>query len=484
MKLKEIIEKTGYCTYGGSLNPEITRVSSDSRSVTAGALFVAIEGYNESGQKYISDALRKGACAIVVEEKFKDRVKAARDVPVCYTPDARRCLLLLSRVFFQFPAEDLVLIGVTGTNGKTTATYLIEEILREEGENAGVIGTVSYRYNEVVKKAHNTTPDPIVIQSMLKNMKCAGVSHLIIEVSSHALVMDRVFPPDFDVAIFTNLSQDHLDFHDSMDDYFNAKAILFKGLRKDAVAVVNIDDRYGRMLLPMIEGGVVTYGMKGDAEVKGICSSLTIEGTEFMINGVPFRTHLIGLHNLYNILAAYSAAKALGIRDEVIHRALSKVKGIPGRLEKVGERREYHLFVDYAHTPDALKNLLDAVHSVKGGRIITVFGCGGDRDRTKRPLMGRVVEERSDIAIVTSDNPRTEDPLAIIEDIKKGLKKNNHIIMPDRRSAIHRAVELAGKDDIVLIAGKGHEDYQILKDRTIHFDDREVALEAMEILSR
>ncbi|UCB46050.1 MAG: UDP-N-acetylmuramoyl-L-alanyl-D-glutamate--2,6-diaminopimelate ligase [Spirochaetota bacterium] len=484
MRLKEIIEKTGCCTYSGSLDPEIRQLCSDSREVKKGALFVAVEGYNESGQKYIKDALKNGASAIVVEEKFKNRVKVGRDVPVCYTPNARKCVLFLARVFFRFPSEGLVLIGITGTNGKTTITYLLEEILKEDGKNCGVIGTVSYRYNDVVKKANNTTPDPIAIQSLLNNMKSEGVSHLIIEVSSHALVMDRVYPPDFDVAVFTNLSQDHLDFHGTMDEYFIAKSILFRELGKDATSVVNSDDKYGRMLIPMISGKVLSYGIKCDAEIKGKCNSLTMEGTDFTINGINFKTHLIGIHNLYNILSAYSVIKVLGIEDETFHRSLTKLKVIPGRLEKVGGLRNYHTFVDYAHTPDALENLLDAIKSIKRGRVITVFGCGGDRDRRKRPLMGRVVEERSDIAIVTSDNPRTEEPDAIIEDIRKGLNKKNHIIIPDRRSAIYKAVELAGKDDVVLIAGKGHEDYQVLKDKTIHFDDREVVLEAMESLKK
>ena len=478
MRLKEIVRQTG-CSYRGSADPEITQVSTDSRTVEDGALFIAVEGYKESGKRYIDDAVSKGARAVVVEKGTGRRGAPRISVPVCHTENARRAVLLISRAFFGYPSKNLTLIGVTGTNGKTTVTYLLEAILREAGKSPGVIGTVSYRYNDVEQKANNTTPDPIVIQSLLKKMHEGKTSHLIMEVSSHALCMERIFPPDFDLAVFTNLSQDHLDFHGTMEDYFDAKAILFRGLPDDAAAVLNIDDEYGRRLDRMVKGEVVTYGKDAGAMVRGETKRLAVEGSLFSINGRPFTTNLIGLHNIYNILASYATARKLGIDDDTIARALANVTRIPGRFERVGEVEDIHIFVDYAHTPDALSKLLDAAHELRRRRIITVFGCGGDRDRTKRPLMGRVVEQKSDIAIVTSDNPRTEDPAAIIEDIKEGLKKDNHIIIPDRKSAIFRAVELAEKDDIILIAGKGHEDYQILGDRTIHFDDREVALEAL-----
>ncbi len=484
MKLRDIIKNCDLCFYTGNKNPEISMVSSDSRNVRNGALFIAVEGYSESGLRYIDDAVRRGAKAVIVEDRFRDRVKIKEDIPLCFTPNARKCILLISRAFFRNPSKDFTLIGVTGTNGKTTVTYLIECILRENGGNPGIIGTISYRFNNIVKKASNTTPDPVVIQSLFGEMKRGGVSHVIVEVSSHALIMDRVLPQDFNIGVFTNLSQDHLDFHGTMEEYFKAKAILFKGLTEDSSAVINSDDEYGRKLIPIIRGRVVTYGMSTPSNYFGSTSSLTINGTTFTVNGTTFKTHLIGIHNLYNILSAYSVANLLGIDDRTIARALSKIKGIPGRFERAVYGKDYHLFVDYAHTPDALSHLLDAANSLKKGRIITVFGCGGDRDRGKRPIMGRVVEEKSDIAIVTSDNPRTEDPDLIIEDIKKGLTRDNHIIIPDRRMAIFKALELVQKDDIVLIAGKGHEDYQILKDRTIHFDDREVALEAVKSLGK
>jgi UDP-N-acetylmuramoyl-L-alanyl-D-glutamate--2,6-diaminopimelate ligase len=479
MRLKEIVRQSSCCSYGGAADPEITQVSTDSRNVREGTLFIAVEGYRESGKNYIKDACERGARAIVVESRPGSMARLERNISVCYTENARRAVLLISRIFFGQSAKDLTIIGVTGTNGKTTVTYLIEAVLKAYGKTPGVIGTVSYRYDDIVQKANNTTPDPVVIQSLLSEMHEAGTSHCIIEVSSHALSMERVFPPDFDLAVFTNLSQDHLDFHGTMEAYFDAKARLFRGLSDKADAVINIDDEYGQRITRMVQGKIVTYGMGTGAQFRGEVKRLSIEGSVLDINGHTFTTNLIGFHNLYNILASYAVAKRLGIDDTTVESTLGSVKRIPGRLERVSEGEDINVFVDYAHTPDALNKLLDAAHTLRRRRIITVFGCGGDRDRKKRPLMGKIVEEKSDIAIITSDNPRSEDPLAIIAEIKNGLTKSNHIVIPDRRSAIFRAVAIAEKDDTVLIAGKGHEDYQILGDRTIHFDDREVAREAL-----
>jgi UDP-N-acetylmuramyl-tripeptide synthetase len=299
------------------------------------------------------------------------------------------------------------------------------------------------------------------------------------EVSSHALAMNRVFPGDFRCAVFTNLSQDHLDFHQSMQAYFDAKALLFEGLGAGAHAVINLDDAYGKRLVERTAASVLTYGMKGGADYHGHDPELSIEGTSFSINENRITTSLVGMHNIYNILAAAAALYAMGFDASVVSRALSGVKGIPGRFERVGEEQSFHVFVDYAHTPDALAHLLQAANALKRARIITVFGCGGDRDRGKRPIMGRVVEQNSDVAIVTSDNPRSEDPVAIIDDIRAGLQSTAPVVIPDRREAIYHAIEIAREHDIVLIAGKGHEDYQILGSKTIHFDDREVARAAI-----
>ena len=484
MKLRELLSKSDCFKCESPKNPEIVGVSTDSRKITEGELFIAIPGYRDDGRRYIEDALVRGAAAVLVDEKVFKEVRGKIDLPVCTASSPRYCALLLSRIMYGYPAQSLGLIGVTGTNGKTTVTYLLEAMLKEAGLNPGVIGTISYRWSDQVLTAHNTTPDPVEIQKLMADMKADGIDHVIMEVSSHALAMDRVFPPDFEYALFTNLSQDHLDFHKSMDDYFDTKARLFERLGEDGQAIINLDDDYGKRLIGRTTASLVTYGMEEGADYRGHDPALAIEGTSFSINGERFRTGLVGLHNIYNVLASVALMSRMGFDTDLISRALSRVKEIPGRFERAVEGRCYHVFVDYAHTPDALAHLLEAANSLKRGRIITVFGCGGDRDRGKRPKMGRVVEENSDIAIVTSDNPRTEDPLAIIDDIREGLRRDNHIIIPDRRDAIYRAIELAKKNDIVLIAGKGHEDYQILGEETIHFDDREVTAEAVRDLGK
>jgi UDP-N-acetylmuramyl-tripeptide synthetase len=484
MRLQELLSESGCFTCERYENPEIRGVNTDSRKITDGDLFIAIPGYRDDGTRYIEDALVRGAAAVLVDVKLYKEVKGKIDLPLCTALSPRYCALLLSRILYGYPAQSLRLIGVTGTNGKTTVTYLLEAMLMEAGLSPGVIGTISYRWSDKVLTAHNTTPDPVEIQKLMVEMKKDGIDHVIMEVSSHALAMNRVFPPDFGYALFTNLSQDHLDFHKSMDEYFDAKAILFEGLGKDGYAVINLDDDYGKRLIRRTPASVVTYGVEEGADYRGHDPELSIEGTSFSINGTRFRSSLVGLHNIYNILASVALISHMGFGTDLISKALSRVKGIPGRFERAVEGRCFHVFVDYAHTPDALAHLLEAANSLKSGRIITVFGCGGDRDRGKRPKMGRVVEENSDIAIVTSDNPRTEDPIAIINDIREGLRTHEHIIIPDRREAIYRAIELAEEDDIVLIAGKGHEDYQILGERTIHFDDREVAAEAVRDLGK
>jgi len=482
VKLHELQSEAGCFSCDSSENPAILGVSTDSRSIRPGELFIAIQGFKDDGSAYIENAIQKGAAAVVVHDKLFQGMKGSITVPLCSAPSPRACALLLSRILCGYPASSLRLIGVTGTNGKTTVTYLLEAMLAEAGFSPGVIGTISYRWADNTSTAHNTTPDPVETQKLLSQMRDDGVDQVIMEVSSHALVMDRVFTPDFQYAIFTNLSQDHLDFHHSMDEYFDAKALLFEGLGEDAHAIINLDDSYGRRLIERTRASVCTYGMEEGADLRGHDAELSIEGTSFSINGNRFHTSLVGTHNIYNILASAAAMYAMGYDAALLSKALSGIKGIPGRFERVVQGKNFHVFVDYAHTPDALAHLLEAANALKRGRIITVFGCGGDRDRGKRPKMGRVVEKNSDITIVTSDNPRSEDPVAIIDDIRTGLQGTDYVVIPDRREAIYYAVELAAENDIVLIAGKGHEDYQILGDETIHFDDREVARAAINNL--
>jgi UDP-N-acetylmuramoyl-L-alanyl-D-glutamate--2,6-diaminopimelate ligase len=480
VKLKTLIEACSGLRGGGGEDPEITMISADSRRIEPGGLFMAVGGYREDGFRYVEKAVSRGAAVVVVDESRRGDGSLPKDVPVCFTSSPRRTLLEMARAFYGRPAESLTLTGITGTNGKTTVTYLLERIFRDAGFEPGIIGTVNYRYGGEVLKADNTTPDPVVLQGLLARMRDAGVSHAVMEVSSHALAMDRVDPGEFDHALFTNLSQDHLDFHRDMEDYFQAKARLFSGLRSDAAAVINLDDGYGERMAALTPSKIVTYGFGPAADVRCTDHRISLEGSEFAVGGVRYRTSLPGVHNIYNILGAIALATFLGIGEEVMRRSLSRLKSIPGRFERVGEDTPYYVFVDYAHTPDALENLLTAAKALRKARVITVFGCGGDRDRKKRPKMGRIVENLSDICVVTSDNPRTEDPLAIIEEIKAGMTGTRAVIIPDRREAIHRAVGMAAPGDIVLVAGKGHEDYQILGARRIHFDDREIVREAIE----
>jgi UDP-N-acetylmuramoyl-L-alanyl-D-glutamate--2,6-diaminopimelate ligase len=378
-------------------------------------------------------------------------------------------------------------IGVTGTNGKTTVTYLIEAILKEARAPCGVIGTVNCRFKDEIIPSKNTTPGPLELQSMLAKMLAAGCKYAVTEVSSHALDQARTCGIDFQGAIFTNLTHDHLDYHKTKAQYFQCKTRLFSGLSRGALAVVNNDDAYGRKIRDLTSAEVVSYGINEKADFVARAIKLRPQRTTFKIvtakAGIEISSPLIGRHNVYNILAAFSWAYKAGVPPPAIKAALENFSAVPGRLERIDSKRGFSVYVDYAHTQDALKNILTALREFSPQRIIVVFGCGGDRDRNKRPKMGRVVSELSDYTIVTSDNPRREDPLEIIGHISEGIRKNNYCIIPERRDAIKMSLALARKDDIVVVAGKGHEDYQILKDKVLHFDDRRVVRECLESMS-
>jgi UDP-N-acetylmuramoyl-L-alanyl-D-glutamate--2,6-diaminopimelate ligase len=368
-------------------------------------------------------------------------------------------------------------VGITGTNGKTTITYLIEAILRRLNKNCGVIGTVNYRYKGTAVIAKNTTPGPVELQSVLRDMADAGVEYVAMEVSSHALDQQRIEGTSFHSAIFTNLTQDHLDYHGNLKNYFSAKAKLFQGLKACSLAVINNDDAYGRRLKAMTSAEVVTYGIESESDVTARDIEMDVSGTRFTVVGSGLKmkcvTRLIGRHNVYNLLAAIAWALKEKIPQEAIQSAIGQFESVPGRLQRIEGAGGVSVFVDYAHTEDALKNVLQSFSQLPHRRIITVFGCGGERDKTKRPKMGAVVTKLSDHAIITNDNPRSEDPERIIADIREGIKKNNYQVIQDRYEAIKSALTMAQEGDIVLIAGKGHEDYQIFKDKTIHFDDGE-----------
>ena len=393
----------------------------------------------------------------------------------------------MSAEFYLRPAEKIKVVGITGTNGKTTISYLLEAILKEAGSSPAVIRTINYRFKDRVAPSKNTTPGPPELQSMLSDMCKQDVDYLIMEVSSHALEQGRAREIDFHSAIFTNLTQDHLDYHKSMANYFRSKARLFKDLKKEAFAVINVDDKYAKALMGLTKAKVVTYGLKDDVYVRAGDISFNTTKTDFLLCTKKieerFSSRLIGRHNVYNLLAAIAWALEEEIELSVIKSAIQEFPSVPGRLERVGGGGGFSVFVDYAHTEDALKNVINTLRPISDKRIIVVFGCGGERDRNKRPKMGRVVSELADYAIITNDNPRSEDPQRIIRDIVRGIKKQNYCVETNRRLAIRKSLSWAKEGDIVLVAGKGHEGYQILKDRVLVFDDRQVVRECLGLKS-
>ncbi len=486
---------------------EIRSLHCRSTEVIPGGLFIAIKGYAADGHDFIADAVARGAVAVVAEKELKT------DVPLVTVENARQLLPLLASRFYGHPAREMTLIGITGTNGKTTTTYIVESILKAAGFLTGVIGTINYRYNGVSHKADVTTPDALDLQRMLREMANHQVTHVVMEASSHALAQGRVDYCPMDIGVFTNLTQDHLDFHADMEDYFKAKEKLFTHVlgsgpkTQNAWAVVNADYSYGQRLLTALPVRAIAVGNQEICQVKPQKITVTIDGISGVFKGpsgdIPIQSPLIGYHNLENLLCAAGVAIALGVAPKVIAKGISNLDVVAGRLEPVENRCGIGVFVDYAHTPDALKNSLTAVKKLTRGRLISVFGCGGDRDRAKRPLMGKEALMQSDLAIITSDNPRSEPPMEIITAILPGadeaggieLKKEaldswapqkgvgQYVVEPSRRTAIGLAVAVAQKDDTVLIAGKGHETYQILNDGTINFDDRTEATAALEARS-
>lgn len=434
----------------------------DSRKIKSGDIFVALKGALVDGHRYIDKALENGAAAVIVSES----VDLKGDVSYFLVEDLRNKLGVIASNFYESPEKKLKIVGVTGTNGKTTTTYLIEQILGEEF--VARIGTVEYKIGDEIIEAPNTTPESLDIIKMSKKAVDKGLRYLVMEVSSHGLTSGRVDMLKFDVAVFTNLTPEHLDYHKDMDDYFEAKKILFDKLKDKGNGVINIDDSYGRKIYN--EFGGISYSLNGEADL----DNKTIK---------EMKPTLLGKFNMYNVLAAIGVGKLLGIDSNLIKERVGNIKGAPGRFEAVSVGQDFRVVVDYAHTGDALENILQGVVDLgEEGKIITVFGCGGDRDKTKRPVMAEVAERYSQLVIVTSDNPRTEKPEDIIEDIIKGFKNKNYIIEIDRKEAIKKAVLKAEKDDIILIAGKGHETYQILGTTKIHFDDREIAVEAIKEL--
>ena len=486
MQLKLLAQATQVTEIAGPLDREIDGIFYDSRRVQKNGLYVAMRGARVDGHQFTEQAIERGAAAIVVE-----RPESHARATALVVPDSRAALADLAFTFFKKPALRLKMAGVTGTNGKTTTTFLIKHILESAGWLSGLIGTVRYEIAGRILPAIRTTPESLDLQEMLAQMTNAGCKAAVMEVSSHALAQDRVRGLEWDVAVFTNLTQDHLDFHRTMADYFEAKARLFTGLKEQrnktsAVAVVNFDDPHGEKLVARLgrETPVLTYGHSPRADFRASNYRAEFTGTFFQLDArgkiYLVRLPLIGRFNVSNAMAALAAASSLGVglREAVL--SLARAPQVPGRLEAVPAKRQFQVFVDYAHTDDALLNVLKTLRELEPRRLVVVFGAGGDRDKQKRPLMGRVADQYADYSIITSDNPRKEDPLTIIADVKKGFRSTNFEAVPDRTEAIARAIALAQPRDIILIAGKGHETYQEFADHTIPFDDRQVALRALE----
>jgi UDP-N-acetylmuramoyl-L-alanyl-D-glutamate--2,6-diaminopimelate ligase len=486
VRVGELAARLPGTTLTGEPSAVVSAVTHDSRKAGPGTLFVAVRGTATDGNRFVDAARKKGAVAVASEDAPRP------GGPWLQVADAREALAVFSAEVLGRPADALQLVGVTGTNGKTTTTYLIDAVLRGAGHKTGLLGTVQYRVGDRLAEASRTTPESSDLQALFRQMVDEGCSHAVLEVSSHSLELKRVHGCAFEVAVFTNLTRDHLDFHGDMERYFAAKRRLFDTyLSPSGHAIINLDDDRAPELIAASRGRVWTYSVgAGPADLQATDVRLTLDATRFRAQTprgeLEVRTPLLGRFNVENVLAALGAALALGVDPQAALRGIASVSGVPGRLERVLAGQEFTVVVDYAHTDDALKNLLETVRELKPRRVITVFGCGGDRDRTKRPLMGAVAARLSDVVVVTSDNPRSEPPEAILEEIQRGMnggrRAERHAIV-DRREAIVRALEMAEPGDAVVIAGKGHETYQVLRDRTIPFDDRQIAREVLTRLA-
>jgi UDP-N-acetylmuramoyl-L-alanyl-D-glutamate--2,6-diaminopimelate ligase len=489
VEFAEVMEGIAGIGVSGPSDPPVKSIACDSRTVVPGAMFFALPGDKVDGNQFVSDALTRGA-RVIASSAVRPANVGADTTWVELTPGKeRRALALAAANFYGHPAEALKLVGITGTNGKTTTTFLVDSILHAAGLTSGLVGTTGYRTPRGSRKATNTTPESLDLQQMFAEVRDAGGSHAVLEVSSHALAFERVWGCHFAVAIFTNLTRDHLNFHKTFEDYFAAKRRLFEGTGAGApdVAVINSDDAYSTRLEGLAKRAL-TYGLKGDSDLTTKKFALSFKGLEFTAQTpagkIEVRSPLVGRINVYNILAAIGAGVGLEIPPAKIEEGIANLALVPGRFQQIDEGQPFHVVVDYAHADDAMRNLIATARELNpAGRIITVFGAGGERDRSTRPLMGEAAGSLSDLVILTSDNPRTEDPLRIINDVVVGLQKvnGNYRIEQDRESALEMAFDEARAGDIVLLAGKGHENSQILRDRTFEFDDRE---KAREILRR
>jgi len=506
MKLSQLIKDIDIINFSADAIGDVSTLCYAADKCENGSMFVAVRGLAHDGHDFIADAVNRGARYIVHE---KD-ISIPSEVIAIKVNNSRRALGVLAKNYFGNPSARLCLVGVTGTNGKTTTTYILESILAAAGCKCGVLGTVNYRYNNKTYPAPNTTPESYEMQKILRTMADEGVTHVIAEVSSHAIDLKRVDDCDFDLGVFTNLTHEHLDYHLTMENYFQAKKRFFAEVLPQSKKVhpqkmiINGDDQWGKIILKDVALPALTYGVEKNNAVRTVSYELSLSGIKAKIDlegeDISISTPFVGKFNIYNILAAAAAAKALQVPLAVIKVGIENLSYVPGRLERINSSFGFTVLIDYAHKPDALKQVLQNLAEFKKKRIITVFGCGGNRDKGKRPLMGEAATFYSDLTIVTSDNPRLEDPLVIIAEIEKGIESNKikkadfdnlsehrdthyYTVIPDRRKAIETAIMEAEPEDIVLIAGKGHEDYQILGTKKISFDDRIVAAQALELRS-
>lgn len=460
-----------------SKNLNISSIAYDSRKVKKDGLFVAIPGFKFDGHDFIPEAIKNGAILVIGEKDLN-----LGDISYIRVKNSRKVLGKISAYFYGYPAKKLKIIGITGTNGKTTTSYLLKAILDKAGFNTGIIGTIGNKIKDTIIPTEHTTPESLEINQLLSKMVEENVEYVVMEVSSHSLKLNRVDEIPFEIGVFTNLTQDHLDFHKTFEDYLKSKRKLFTLAKK---AVINIDDAAGRKIIDTLNTPILTYGIKHkDADIRAENVKITDRKVSYILTigdeKLPIYYHVPGLFSVYNSLAAISSGLLLGNSPQILAEAIKNAQGVPGRFEVVDKGQDYTVIIDYAHTPDGLENVLNTIRGFCKGRIITVFGCGGDRDITKRPKMGRVSSKLSDYTIITSDNPRSESPDKIIDDIEKGMVDKNYERIVDRKKAIKRAVEIARRDDVILIAGKGHETYQIIGDKIIHFDDREVVSDIIE----
>jgi len=486
MKLVQLFPKLEKKEFSKINSSKIRGIAFNSKDVSEDYIFVAIKGTGEDGHKYINEAISKGA-KVIIKQDTKESVVLDKDIMFISVKDTRKKLSEICARYYYWPSNTIKTIGVTGTNGKTTTTFLIDKIFREAGFDVGLVGTINYKYKDKIIPAVNTTPDCLSLQLLLSEMVKQRVDYCVMEVSSHSLDQDRVAHINFSSAIFTNFTQDHLDYHLTLGKYFLAKQKLFRNLKSSAWAVVNRDDAFADRILRLTKAKKITYGINKNADIVAKKIKSNLDFSSFDVHtpkgNVNIKTSLIGYHNVYNILAAVGLCITEDIDLDAIKNGIKKLKVIPGRLEAMACGQPFKVFIDYAHTEDALNNALSTLKKLTKRKLIVVFGCGGDRDKKKRPKMGRVASRIADFIILTSDNPRSEDPLKITEDIVKGITTKNFRTIPDRYAAIKEALNLAKKEDIVLIAGKGHESYQVCNNKILPFDDRQIARELLECLA-